>query len=259
ANTFHYYRGGDCVYTFQVAELLQQMGHKIIHFAMHHPLNLLSQYSEFFVPEIDLPKELAQGGLRSRIRVLTRAVYSNKSKQKLSQLLDEYPVDIAHVQNINRHITPSIFHVLRARNRPIVWTLHDYFLLCPNSIFFSKDRVCEACKGGRFYKAVFKRCRKDSYLASVVVMLEEHIHRLLGLLKLVDFFIAPSQFLENKMIEYGFPSDKVIHIPNFIDTKSIKPSLNSNGYILYSGRLSYEKGLKTLVKAVSLYDSVKLL
>jgi len=89
-------------------------------------------------------------------------------------------------------------------------------------------------------------------------MLEEYIHRLTGLLKLVDFFIAPSQFLRNKMIEYGFPSEKVIHIPYFVDAKSIKPSLDNDGYILYSGRLSYEKGLKTLVKAVSLCDSVKL-
>lgn len=259
ANSFHYYRGGDCTYTLEVTGLLQQIGgHKIISFAMEHPLNLPSKYSEFFVPEIDLPNELRQWGFRSGIRVLTRAIYSNESKHKLRQLLEEYPVDIVHAQNIHRHITPSIFHTLRARNRPIVWTLHDYFLLCPNTTFFSKGGVCEACKGGRFYKAVFKRCRRESYLASVVVMLEEYIHRLTGLLKLVDFFIAPSQFLRNKMIEYGFPSEKVIHIPYFVDAKSIKPSLDNDGYILYSGRLSYEKGLKTLVKAVSLCDSVKL-
>ncbi len=259
-NSFHYYRGGDCVYTFELSNTLQQIGgHKVIDFAMHYPGNVPSEYSEFFVPEIDLPKELARGGLRSGIRVFRRVIYSNKSKHKLSQLLDKYPVDIAHIQNIHRHITPSIFHVLRARNIPIVWTLHDSFLLCPNSIFFSKDKVCEACKGGRFYNAVFKKCRKDSYVASIVVMLEEYIHRLLGLLKFVDFFIAPSQFLRNKMIEYGFASDRVIHIPNFIDTENIKSSLNNNGYILYLGRLSYEKGLKTLIKAISLCDSVKLL
>jgi len=259
-NTFHYYRGGDCVYTLGLSYLLQQMyGHKVINFAMKHPFNVPCEYSEFFVPEIDLPKELAQGGLRSGIRVLTRAIYSSKSKEKLRQLLDKYPVDIAHIQNIHGHITPSIFHTLRARNIVIVWTLHDYFLLCPNSTFFSKDKMCEACKGGRFYNAVFKKCRKDSYAASIVVMLEEYIHRLLGLLSLVDFFIAPSNFLRNKMIEYHFPSDKVIHIPNFIDTKNTKLSLNNNDYILYSGRLSYEKGLKTLIKALSLCNSVKLL
>ncbi|MDI6840032.1 MAG: glycosyltransferase family 4 protein [bacterium] len=265
-NTFHYNRGGDCVYTFELSHLLQKMGsHKVIDFAMRHPLNVSSEYSKFFVPEIDLPEELAKGGLRAGTRVFKRTIYSNVAKQKLSQLLNKYPVDIAHIQNIHRHITPSIFHTLKARNIPIVWTLHDYFLLCPNSTFFSKDGICEVCKGGRFYNVVFKKCRKDSYAASFMVMLEEYVHRVLGLLKLVDFFIAPSKFLKNKMVEYGFPSDKVIHIPNFIDTREVEKwrsgeveNKNSTSYVLYSGRLSYEKGLKTLIRAVSLCDSVNL-
>lgn len=259
-NSFHYYRGGASTYTFGLSNLLQENGsHKVVHFAMKHPLNVPCEYSEFFVPEIDLPKELAQGGLRSGIRVLRRAIYSSKSKEKLSQLLDKHPVDIAHIHNVHGYITPSVFHTLKARNILIVWTLHDYFLLCPNSTFFSKDKICEACKGGRFYNAVFKKCRKDSYAASIVVMLEEYIHRSLGFLRLVDFFIAPSNFLRNKMVEYGFPSDRVIHIPYFVDSKNIKPSSGNNGYILYLGRLSYEKGLRTLIKAISLCDSVKLL
>ena len=259
-NSFHYYRGGASTYTFGLSNLLQENGtHKVIHFAMKHPLNVPSEYSEFFVPEIDLPKELAQGGLGSGIRVLRRAIYSSKAKEKLSQLLDKHPVDITHIHNVHGYITASIFHTLRARNLPITWTLHDYFLVCPNTTFFSKHKICEACKGGRLYNVVRNKCRKDSYAASIVVMLEDYIHRLLGLLKLVDFFIAPSQFLRNKMVENGFPSDKVIHIPYFIDSKNIKSSPGNNGYILYLGRLAYEKGLRTLIKAISLCDSVKLL
>jgi len=115
------------------------------------------------------------------------------------------------------------------------------------------------CEGKKFYKAVINKCRKKSLAASIVVMLEEHVDRLLGLLEMVNFFIAPSHFLRDKMIQYGFPPDKVIHIPNFIGTKSIRPSLNNDGYILYSGRLSHEKGLITLVRAISLCDSVRLL
>lgn len=259
-NSFHYYRGGDCAYTFGLSNLLQRMGsHKVVHFAMKHPLNLPSDYSEFFVPEIDLAEELKKSRIASGVQVLRRAIYSNDSKRRLGALLDRYPVDIAHIQNIHGHITPSIFHTLRARNIPIVWTLHDYFLICPNSTFFSKNKVCETCEGRKFYDVVIKKCKKESFTASFIVMLQEHVDRLLGLLKIVDFFIAPSHFLRNKMVEYGFPSDKVIHIPNFIGTKNIKPSLNNDGHILYSGRLSYEKGLKNLIRAISLCDSVKLL
>jgi len=225
---------------------------------MRHPLNLPSEYSEFFVPEIDLAEELKKSKITGGIKALKRVVYSNVSKQKLNELLDKYPVDIAHIQNIHGHITPSIFHTLGARNIPIVWTLHDYFPICPNSTFFSKSKVCESCKGRRFYNVVIKKCKKESFAASLVVMLEEQVDRLLGLLRIVDFFVAPSHFLRNKMVEYGFPSDKVIHIPYFVDGRTAESSSHNNGHILYSGRLSYEKGLKTLVKAVSLCDSVKL-
>ncbi|MBA7515425.1 D-inositol-3-phosphate glycosyltransferase [subsurface metagenome] len=262
ANSFHYYRGGDCIYTFQVTGLLQQMGdHKVVNFAMKHPLNLPCKYSEFFVPQIDFPKELAHRRLQSGIRVLTRFIYSNVAMRNLSRLLDKYPVDIAHIQNIHGCITPSIFEVLKARNIPIVWTLHDYKLLCPNIAFFSKGEICEACKSNKFYSAVLRKCRKDSCLASFLVMIEAYIHRLLGLLKLVDFFITPSQFMRKKMIEYGFSPERVVHIPHFIDVKHFSPSLStySNDYIVYVGRLSYEKGITTLIKSVLDLNSIKLL
>ena len=260
ANTFHYYRGGDCVYALSLSELLQEIGdNRVVNFAMKHPLNLHSSYSEFFVPEIDLIGEMAKNRIASGFNILKRTIYSVESKTKLKDLLEKYPVDIVHINNIHRHITPSIFHILKARNIPIIWTLHDYFLLCPNTTFYSNNKVCEKCKGYKFYNVLLNKCRQKSYAASFVVMLEEYIHRSLGLLGIPDFFIAPSNFLREKMIEYGFPSRKVINIPYFIRSEKLKVSLDNKGYILYSGRLSYEKGIESLIKAVSLCEGVKLL
>ena len=199
-NTFHYYRGGDCTYSFGLSDLLQQIGNnQVIDFAMHHPLNLPSRYSEFFVSEIDLIKEMRRNDINSRFKVLSRTIYSMESKRALLKLLQKYPVDIAHIHNIHRHITPSIFHVLRERNIPIIWTLHDYFLLCPNTTFYSNNKVCEKCKGNKFYNVLLNKCRHNNLPASFVVMLEEYIHRTLGLLGIPDFFIAPSNFLREKM------------------------------------------------------------
>lgn len=260
ANTFHYNRGGDSTYTFNLTNLLEKDNeNNVLHFAMKHPMNYLSRYSEFFVPEIDLPSELSCGGLKAGIRVLKRTIYSTESKYNLSKLLDRYRVDIAHIQNINRYITPSIFHTLKSRNIPIVWTLHDYFLICPNSHFFNKDKVCELCKGYRFFNGVFNRCRKGSIAASMVVVLEEYLHRLFGLVRMVDYFITPSKFLRNKFIEYSFPPQKLIHIPNFVDATDICNSPESGNYALYSGRLSQEKGVFTLIDAVSLCKGMNLL
>jgi len=260
ANSFHYYRGGDCVYTFGLSDLLRQMGrHEVVDFAMRHPLNLPSRYYEFFVPEIDLIEEMRKNRIASGFKILKKTIYCTESKKKITKLLEKYPVDIAHIQNIHRHITPSIFRVFKERNIPIVWTLHDYFLLCPNSTFYSNDRICERCKGGKFFNVLINKCRQNSFSASFAVMLEEYIHRLLGFLSIPDFFITPSKFLREKLIEYGFSPSKVVHIPNFIDYSKFSVSLNNNGYILYSGRLSYEKGIKTLIKAISLCRGVKLL
>lgn len=259
-NSFYYHRGGDCTYTFALSDLLQQKGHhRIIYFSMKHPLNLQSPYSEYFVPEIDLLVELKKNKFKSGIKVLKRAIYSNISKRNIKRLIEKYQPDIAHVHNIHGHITPSIFHILKAKNIPIVWTLHDSFLLCPNSHFFTRNEICERCKAGKFFYVVIKRCRKDSFAASFIVMLEEYVYRLLGLLKLVDYFIAPSEFLKNKLIEFNFFPEKIINIPNFIDTKNINVTSKRDDYILYSGRLSFEKGLDTLIDAVSLCNSTKLL
>ncbi len=259
-NTFHYYRGGDCVYSFELSDLLQQIGnHQVVNFAMKHPLNLPSKYSEFFVPEIDLIEEMKKNRIKSGFKIIKRTIYSTESKKRLKELLNKYPVDIAHIQNIHRHITPSIFHVLKERNIPIVWTLHDFFLLCPNNSFYSNNKVCEKCKSGKFFNVLINKCRKNSYAASFMVMLEEYVHRYLGLLDIPDFFIVPSKFSKEKLIESGFPAWKVVHIPNFIDSSKFTVSLNNSGYILYFGRLSYEKGIKTLIKAVSLCNNVKLL
>jgi glycosyltransferase involved in cell wall biosynthesis len=259
ANTFHYYRGGDCVYAFGLANLLQKANHEVVPFAMKHPLNFPSKYSAFFVPEIDLVGEMKKNRILSGFKVIKRIIYSRESKIRLTELLGKFPVDIAHIQSIHRHITPSIFHVLKERNIPIVWTLHEYSLLCPNSTFYSKNKVCEKCKGGKFYNVLFTKCRQNSYAASFIVMLEEYIHICLGLLNIPDYFITPSDFMRKKMIEYGFSPKRVVHIPNFIDSSRFRVSLNNKGYILYSGRLSYEKGIGTLIKAISLCDNVKLL
>lgn len=260
-NTFHYNRGGDCIYTFELANLLGSKRHKVVHFAMEHPFNFTSEYSGYFVPEIDLAEELKKKSFSAGVRVLKRTIYSNLAKKKLSGLLDNHRVDIAHIQNIHGHITPSIFHLLKKKNIPIVWTLHDYFLLCPNSSFYSKNRVCEACKGNKFYNVVINKCRKNSFAASFIVMFEEYIHRLLGLLKIVDYFITPSRFMRDKFIQYGFPVDKIMHIPNFININKNNETEQDGEetYILYGGRLSYEKGLKTLIRAFSLVKGTRLL
>ncbi len=258
ANTFHYNRGGDSTYTFQLTNLLHAHGHNIVHFAMNHPQNYPSTFSRYFVPEIDFIKELNARSINSVLRVAHRSLYSRISKVKIYELLSRYPVDIAHIHNIRGHISLSIFHILKTMNIPIVWTLHDYFLLCPNSTFYGTSGTCELCGGNRFFHVVLKKCRKNSLAASMVVMIEEYLQRIMGLLRLVDFFIAPSIFMKDKMIEYGFPRTKIKYLPYCIETKNGYEEKEKGKYGLYIGRISYEKGLSTLIEAWANIPNAKL-
>lgn len=257
-NSFYYYRGGDATYMFNLADLLKINRHNVLFFCMHHPQNLPNQYSEFFVPEIDLLDCLQKASIGASLKVIERSIYSTQSKKNLSKLIDHYPVDIAHIQSIHGHISPSIFHLLKKRGIPIIWTLHDYFLLCPNSTFLSGRVICESCRGNKFYNVLLKKCRKNSYSASGIVMIEEYIHRIIGLLNLVDYYITPSRFMYNKIIEYGFPADKIIYIPNFIDSAAMEEKTIDN-YAVYAGRISYEKGLVKLLKVWTRIKGARLL
>lgn len=250
-NTFHYNRGGDSIYNFNLASLLEKNNHRVIHFAMKHKINFKSEFEKYFVPEIDYFEMLKKRKFFSGLKSIKRSIWYNKSQTNLRMLLKEYKVDIAHLQNIRGHITTSILPVLKEYEIPVVWTLHDFFLLCPNSSFYSKNIICEKCRGGKYYNVLLNKCRKDSYLASLLVMFEEYFIHNSGVLNLVDKFICPSEFMHKKFIEQGFPENKMVRIPNFAEKFEFSDFKYPSNF-LYVGRLSFEKGVKTLLLAFSL-------
>ncbi|GAB4534051.1 MAG: glycosyltransferase family 4 protein [Thermodesulfovibrionia bacterium] len=253
-NNFYYNRGGDCTYMFALKKLFEENGHKVIVFSMHHPLNFPSEYSKYFVSYINYDEEVRKISLASGIRVLSRTIFSWEAGRRIEELIDEERPDIAHINNIHHHITPSIFYPLKRHKIPIVWTLHDYTIICPNTSFLAHGRICERCRKTRYFWAPLIRCKKDSFLASLVAGIESTIHRLTRVNDLVDVFITPSEFLREKLIEYGFKEDRIICMYHFSEPISDQGDVLPNGYILYVGRLSHEKGIRTLIDAVSGQD-----
>lgn len=234
---------------FSLKDLLEKNGHKVIIFSMNHPNNYESEYSKYFVSHIDYIEELMSREIHAGIKVLKRTLFSIEAKKKIEVLIRDEKPDIAHIQNIHHHITPSIFYVLKKNRIPIVWTLHDYTIICPNTSFLANGKICEKCKKGRYYWPLFVRCKKGSISASSVAALETIIHKLTGIYDLVDLFIAPSKFLKNKFIEHGFKTDKLVHLNHFIDFTVIEGNVPSDDYYLFVGRITEEKGVKTLIDA----------
>ncbi len=248
-NNFYYNRGGDCTYLFSLKKVLEKKGHKVIILSMHHPLNFESEYSKYFVGYINYVEEIEKKNLFSGAKVLSRTVYSLEAKKNLERLIEKERPDIAHLQNIHHHITPSIFYPLKKHNIPIVWTLHDYTIICPNTSFFSQGKICEKCKKARYLWPPIIRCKKSSFLASTVAVIENAMHRLMRVYDLVDVFIAPSKFLKNKFIEYGFEENKILCLNYPIDIDQGDNNIVPGNYYLYVGRISEEKGIKTLIDA----------
>jgi glycosyltransferase involved in cell wall biosynthesis len=268
-NKFHYARGGTERYCFDVTRLLHQEGHTVIPFSMAHERNLDSEYARYFVDEISLERSTRRRRPLANLKAAGKAIYSPEAKRKLEWLIRDEKPNLAYLHNIHHQISLSILPLLKRHSIPIVWRLHDYSLFCPNSIFYSQGSVCELCGGGRYFHIVLRRCRRGSRAASLVACLASYLDGWLRLAGCVDLFIAPSQFLADKMVQHGLDPERLVVQPNFIpldrfDANSSAESPgqqepNGGDYLLFFGRLSSEKGVETLIKAMARLPNRKLL
>jgi glycosyltransferase involved in cell wall biosynthesis len=257
-NTFHYRRGGDCTYTFDLADLLRSRGHEVIHFAMKHAANVPSEYSRFFADNIDFGEAFRSRDPIARVGALRRSLYSAGARRSFSRLLDETGPDIVHLQNFRRHLTFSIVEAARERNIPVVFTAHDYDPVCPNSLLLARGRICTACGGKHFYRAALVRCKENSFSGSVAIALEGMYTRIRRFYDLIDVIITPSAFAREKLVESGFDPGRVSVVHNFIDAGSYVPIYGGEGVIFF-GRLVVEKGLDVLIRASAEVRDVSIL
>lgn len=250
-NSFLYLRGGAERCALDLSALLAAHGHEVIPFAMEHERNVPSEYTPYFVSSVDFPSKLqGNSSLASNMQVLERVIYSHEAKRKIEALIARTKPDIAHIHGIAHEVSPSILDALKSAGVPIIQTLHDYKLLCPNTSFVSQGAVCERCKGHRYYNVVLRRCKRDSLAASLLAGLEMYMHKLMQIYeKNVDLFITPSEFLKQKVAEYGI-RNPVVHLPNFVDLERFHPADDVDDYFVYVGRLVDVKGIRTLFEAM---------
>lgn len=254
-NKFHYPRGGADKYYLDLGAALAQAGHEVAYFSMHHPKNVSSTYEKYFVSRLSFN----EGGLRDKLLVPGRMIYSLEAKRKFKKLVADFKPDIIHIHNIYHQLSPSILDVARTAKIPVVMHLHDYKLICPNYQLFAHGQICEACKPNHYCACVKKRCFKNSFSKSLLAALEMNIHHrwLKIYARSITKFIAPSAFMKNKVVEFGWSADKikVIYNPFSSVLKNITGEAATSDHLLYFGRLSTEKGLKTLIEAAALTNS----
>ena len=247
-NTFHYRRGGSEAVYFNNAALFEEQGWETAYFAQHHPENDPSPWSKYFADEMEFANA---SGIKEKLSMAGKFIYSFEAKHKLEQLLDVFHPDIAHGHLLYHHLSPSVLAALKERNIPTVMTAHDLKLACPAYKMLNKNGICEKCINGNLLHVIKNKCVQDSLVNSTLVAVESTTHRLFGMWrKNLDSIITPSHFLRNKLIEWGWPPHQLAYIPNYIKPEEFTPQYEPGDYFLYFGRLTLDKGVATLIDAV---------
>lgn len=253
-NKYSYPFSGTEVYLFELMELMRAHGHEVALFSMADPRGGPTPYDQYFVPHIDFKQK---SGIWSKLRRAAHAIYSTESRHRLRRMIRDFQPDVAHVRNIYHHLSPSILWELKAQSVPVMYHLNDFKLLCPSYNLVSKGSVCEACKGGEFWHAL----RSDCYPglgARATLTIEAYVHRWLGTYrKCVDLFLAPSRFVRQKFVDHGWDGGKFEVLPHFQELHELKPC-PSDAPILYFGRLSAEKGVDDLLRAMQQLPQLRL-
>jgi glycosyltransferase involved in cell wall biosynthesis len=255
-NKYNYLRSGAERYLYDLKQLLETHGHQVAVFAMQHPRNQPSVYDQYFVPFIDFRNLTLAGRLQAALRV----IWFPQAARQIARMLDDFQPDVVHLCNIYHQLSPAILKPISQRRIPILQTLHDYKLICPNYLLYTDNRPCMRCQNGRYFQAVRHRCAHNSLSWSALAALEMTLHKRWQIYERhVARFIAPSLFLKRTVESFGIAADQVDHLPNFIFPEHFSPSPMTGKYIVYAGRLAYEKGLPLLIRAMSRLPQAKLL
>ncbi|MEJ2663318.1 MAG: glycosyltransferase family 4 protein [Spirochaetia bacterium] len=251
-NKFFRLKGGSERVFFAEAELLKSRGHTLGYFSMQDERNVPTDFRGYFVDHVDYERAVP---LNRKLKQSVNVLYSIHARKKMHQLLRDFRPDIVHLHNIHHQISPSILDVIGKYKIPTVMTLHDFKTVCPVYSLLSNGRLCRRCAGGRYFWCLLKRCNKHSYTKSLVNTAEMYLHNnILHMEKKIQVYISPSRFLQQTIREMGF-GRKVRFLPNFITADDFTPRYGAKTRtVLYFGRISAEKGILTLMRAVKGLD-----
>ena len=259
-NKFLYPKGGAETYTFKLGETLEAHGHEVQYFGLENPKNTVGNRVGAYVSDMDFGQ-----GIRKNISAPFRIIYSSEARKKITAVLYDFEPDVVHLNNIQFHLTPSIILAVEkyrkktGRRVRIVYTAHDYQLICPShGLFDAEVRICERCLGGNYTHCLRTKCMKNSRAKSFLAMLDAYYWKHSKAYSYIDTIICPSHFLKGKLDLQSRFAKKTVAIHNFIEYDRPDTVVKDN-YVLEFGHLSRDKGTLTLLEAAKRMPDVRFL
>jgi glycosyltransferase involved in cell wall biosynthesis len=245
--------GGADTFFFKTCDLLANHGHEVAHFSTRHPENLPSAFADYFVDGFT-DESVQHLSTARKAKAFFNGIYSFDARQSLSRLVKDFKPDVAHCHSFNYQLSPAIFDVFRNSSVPLVVTLHDYHVICGAGTLYVDGAPCERCRGGGHYNLLLHSCYRN-LPASLMATLSHYVHDARQSWSVASKFLAPSRFLQGKLVEFGIPAGNIAHVPIFIDFPE-EPAENkcTLEYVLYFGWLSQHKGIEVLLQAVKMLD-----
>ena len=261
-NKFLHPNGGSETYIFNLGEYLQSLGHEVQYFGMEHEDRIVGNNVEAYTSNMDFHNV-------SKFTKLTyplKTIYSSEARKKIRKVLDDFQPDVCHLNNFNYQLTPSIileivkWRKMNHKNCKIIYTAHDYQLVCPNHMCNNPNSCenCEKCLGGHFINCFKGKCIHGSTAKSLIGTLEAVFWKMNGVYKYIDRVICCSHFMKSKLDTNPVFAPKTVVLHNFVDKIEWKETPKKD-YVLYFGRYSQEKGIRTLIQVAKELPDIKFM
>jgi len=252
-NKYHFVSGGPERYLFGVKRLLEQHGHTVAPLALRLDRNLPSPWSRYFLPPpagegASHYRDFRLGPL-GRLRLLGRAIYDLDARRRMADFVRREKMDVVYLLNICNYISPSVVDGARQAGARVVMRMSDYHFACAAYHFLRQGRVCCDCLAAGPWLGARRRCLRGSAALSLARAVTMAAHRLLGVYRRVDAFVAPSRFMAKALVQWGAPASRVHYLPSFAEVEGFEPRFEPGGYAVFFGRLSGEKGVEALLRA----------
>jgi glycosyltransferase involved in cell wall biosynthesis len=198
---------------------------------------------------IEMRRDNQQVAAMGRASLAAQTLWSCSTRTEAQALLREHRPAVVHVHNTFPLISPSLYWACAKAGVPVVQTLHNFRLACPQAMFLRDGKVCESCLGKTPWPALVHGCYRESRAQTAVVVGMLMLHRSLRTYESkVTRYIALNEFCKSKFVQAGLPEARIAVKPNFAVVEASTGQRPRRG-MLFVGRLSPEKGITVLAQA----------